>query len=150
MNLTSMIRGARILGIPVLWTEQAPEKIGKTIPEIKKLLDNSQPIAKISFSCCGDALFMQALAGFSARQVLLVGIETHVCVYQTAMDLVHFGYEVQVVSDAVSSRTKKNKEIGFERIRAAGASLTSTETALCELIRVAEGDHFKKILELIK
>jgi nicotinamidase-related amidase len=84
------------------------------------------------------------------RQFLLAGIEAHVCVYQTAVDLLEMGYEVEVVADAVASRTPENRQIGLERVRRAGAALTSVETVLFELLRVAEGPRFKEILAIVK
>lgn len=149
-NIAHMIQGAKILTIPILWTEQAPQKIGKTVSVIAELLKNSIPLEKITFSCCADANFMQALGAINRRQILIVGIETHVCVYQTACDLVNLGYDVQVVADAVSSRTQENRELGLERIKEIGAEITSTEMAVCELLKRAEGEKFKHILKLIK
>ena len=149
-NLRKIIKGARILGIPILWAEQNPEKLGPTIPEIADLLSDIQPISKLNFSCCGNDRFLQALKASKREQFLVAGIETHVCVYQTAVDLVGLGYEVQIVSDAVSSRTMENKEVGLQKLREAGAPLTSTETALFELLKVAEGKQFKEILKIVK
>ena len=149
-NLANMIKGAQILEVPILWSEHAPEHIGKTIPQISKLLASMKPIEKISFSCCGDANFMQALGMLKRKQILICGIEAHICIYQTAMDLINLGYDVSVVADCVSSRTEKNKQIGLERIKELGGMLTSIEMALCELLRIAEGEKFRKILEIIK
>lgn len=150
LNIQRIIKGAKVLGIPVLWTEQNPEGLGPTIPEIAELLSGNQPISKIKFSCCGSDKFMGELKKIKRKQVLITGIETHICVYQTAAELLEAGYEVQVVSDAVSSRTKENKNIGLQRMRHAGATLTSVETALYELLRTAEGEKFKEILKIIK
>ena len=150
-NLEKMIKGIQVLEIPIIWTEQVPEKLGPTLPEFSELLTHSaKPIAKSSFSCCGHPPFVEAIQALGRRQVLLTGIETHVCVYQTALDLLDAGYEVQVVADAVSSRTSANKQIGLERMKAAGATLTSTEMALFELLRVAEGPQFKQIAKIVK
>ena len=149
-NIAGTIQGAKILGIPILWTEQAPQKIGKTVPSISALLSDLTPIEKITFSCCADAKFMQALGSFERKQILIVGIEAHVCVYQTAMDLVNLGYDVHVVADAVSSRTEENRSAGLGRIKDLGAGVTTTEMALCELLKVAEGEKFKQIIKLIK
>lgn len=149
-NLQKIIKGAQVLGIPILVTEQIPEKLGPTIPEIAHLLPDVRPIRKITFSCGGSDEFTQALAAAGRRQVLLTGMETHVCVYQTALDLLASGYEVHIVTDAVASRRAENKHVGLERIRAAGAIPTSTEMALFELLRVAEGPQFKEIIQIIK
>jgi len=149
-NVIRMIRGARVLGLPVIWTEQLPDKLGETSEEIKKELDGFKPLVKKTFSCCGDNTFLKELSGTGRKQLLLVGIETHVCVYQTALDLLASGYEVYVVHDAVSSRIESNYHLGIERMKDAGAILTSVEMSLFELLRVAEGDQFKRIIEIVK
>ena len=149
-NLQKIIRGAQILQVPILWVEQNPKGLGPTIPEVAELLRDIEPISKLSFSCCANERFMQRLEALGHRQALLAGIETHICVHQTAMDLLQLGYEVQIVTDAVSSRTVENKQIGLEKIRAAGGVLTSVETALFELLRVAKGPKFKELLALVK
>jgi nicotinamidase-related amidase len=150
-NLKRMIQGARVLELPVLWTEQVPEKLGETTPEIRELLvEMGRPISKVSFSCCGNEPFMAQLKGLNRKQLLLAGIETHICVYQTALDLLRLDYEVQVVADAVSSRAAENRQIGLERMKEAGARLTSTEMALFELLRAAEGPRFKAITGIVK
>ncbi len=150
-NLQKIIKGAQVLELPIIWNEQLPEKLGPTLPEIAELLSHStQPIAKSSFSCCGNPPFMEALAATQRKQVLLAGIESHVCVYQTCLDLLNFGYEVEVVTDAVSSRTEENRQIGLARMQQAGATLTSTEMTLFELLRVAAGPKFKEITRIVK
>ena len=149
-NILATIKAAYILEIPVLWTEQAPEKIGATVPEVADLLTGLTPISKTTFSCCGEKRFLDTLKELKRKQVVLVGIEAHVCVYQTAADLVARGYEVQVVADAVSSRNADHKTWGLERIRQSGAGVTCCEALACELLGKAEGDKFKLILNLIK
>lgn len=149
-NLVKLVQGAQALGLPILWLEQNPDGLGSTIPELAGLLAEHQPIIKFSFSACGENAFMKALTHLNRRQLLLAGIETHVCVYQTAADLCGQGYDVQVVADAVSSRTPENRKIGLHRIRTAGASLTSVETALFELVAVARGEVFKRLLRIVK
>ncbi len=149
-NLGKLIRGVRVLQIPIIVTEQLPEKLGSTIPEIAELVPDVEPIRKSTFSCCGSDSFMHALRSLKRRQILLAGIEAHVCVYQTALDLLNIGHVVHLVADAVSSRTAMNRRIGIKRITREGAKLTSTEMALFELLRVAEGDKFKQILQIVK
>ena len=149
-NLQKLIKGIQVLGIPVLWVEQNPAGLGPTIPEVADLLPSVTPISKMSFSSCRNDRFLQALKNLDRNQVLIAGIETHICVYQTAADLVDMGYEVQVVTDAVSSRSAENKAIGLERMRDAGASWTSVETALFELLAVAEGEPFRALLKIVK
>ncbi len=149
-NLKKMVKGAQVLGVPILWAEQNPDGLGPTMPEIAELLTNQSPVSKLSFSCCGSDQFLKDLAAVNRKNILIVGIEAHVCVYQTAADLVNLNYDVQVVADAVASRTAENKQIGLEKSKDAGASLTSTETALFELLKEAKGDKFKEIINLVK
>jgi nicotinamidase-related amidase len=149
-NVQKLIKGIQVLGIPIIWLEQNPQGLGPTIPEIADLLSDVRPISKMTFSCCQNDRFIQALKALNRRQVLIAGIEAHVCVYQTALDLVDLGYEVQVVTDAVSSRNVDNKEIGLQKMRDYGVGLTSVETALFELLKVAEGGRFRDILKIVK
>lgn len=149
-NVVRMIEGAKILDIPIIWNEQLPDKLGPTIPEIKAVLADSAPLVKRTFSCCGNGDFVDRLKAFDRKQVLLIGLETHVCVYQSALDLLESGYEVYLVADAIASRTPDNKHIGIEAMRAAGAGLTSVEMALFELLGVAEGDGFRQIINIVK
>lgn len=149
-NVQKIIKGAQVLGLPLLLTEQNPKGLGPTISEIADLVPGVRRIPKLSFSCCGDESFSKELSGLQRRQVLLSGIEAHVCLYQTTVDLVGSGYEVHVLADAVSSRTADNKAIGLQKMRDAGASITSVETALFELLRAAEGPAFKQIISIVK
>lgn len=149
-NIQRCIRGAKVLGVPIIWLEQNPAGLGPTIPEIAELLSGNLPISKFCFSCCGSDVFMQALRESKRKQVLVAGIETHVCVYQTSVDLLGLGYGVQVVADAVSSRTAENKRIGLDRIQQDGGSITSTEMALFEMLKDAKGDKFREILRAVK
>ncbi|HQP10019.1 MAG TPA: hydrolase [Candidatus Omnitrophota bacterium] len=149
-HIGGLIRVAHFLAIPIIITEQAPEKIGTTVPDISDLLKDQQPIAKTSFSCCGQREFMERLGALNRRQVIVAGIEAHVCVYQTVHDLLGNRYDVQVVGDAISSRTEANKNFAIERVRALGADVTSTEMIVCELLRSSEHPKFREIINLIK
>jgi len=149
-NVVKMIKGAKTLEIPIIWNEQLPDKLGDTIPEIKDALADMLPLVKNSFSCCGNGDFMKQLKAVNRRQVILVGMETHVCVYQTALDLLEGGYEVHLVADAVSSRTLDNKNTGIDAMRNMGAKITCVEMALFEMLRVAEGDMFKQTIKIVK
>ena len=148
-NLAKLLRGLRVLDVPILCTEQNPKGLGATIPELAPLL-GEPPLEKLAFSCCGEAHFTEALEKFDRRQVIVAGIESHVCVYQTTMDLLDAGYGVQIVADAVSSRAAENKRIALERMAAAGASITSVEMVLFELLQDASGPKFKEILKIVK
>lgn len=148
-SISRLVRGMAALDIPMLWAEQNPDGLGPTVPEIAALMPG-EAISKLSFSCCGEPRFVSALGAVGRRQVVLAGIEAHVCVQQTAADLLADDYEVHVVADAVSSRTPENKGIGLDRARDEGALITSVECALFELLGVAEGAEFKEILKIVK
>ena len=149
-NIQALIKSAKILNIPILWCQQCPDSIGPTIPEIAELLCKNEPINKAAFSCCGADQFNSKLNELDRNQVILCGIETHVCIYQTAVDLLRKGFSVDVISDAVSSRTPENKQIGIDRIASEGATISCTEMALFELLKTAEHPQFKNIAKLIK
>jgi nicotinamidase-related amidase len=149
-NLKKLIKGIRVLEIPILRLEQNPAGLGPTTPEIAELMPDNTPISKMSFSACATAEFMAALTAANRDQVLIAGIEAHICVYQTAMDLLKRSYAVQVITDAVSSRTPGNKEIALVKMRDAGVGMTSVEMALFELLGVAEGPAFKEIAKIVK
>ncbi len=148
-NAVKLIRGMQVLDVPILYTEQNPDGLGPTVSPLAELLEG-EAIVKTSFSCCGEKCFSEAVNATKRKQILLVGIETHVCIYQTAVDLIGAGYTVQVVSDAVSSRTPENKQIGLEKMKDAGAGLTSVEMVLFELLKEADGPRFKEILGIVK
>ena len=149
-NIQILIEAAKILNIPILWCQQCPDALGPTIPEIAQLITDSEPIDKSAFSCCGAEQFNIRLNGLKRQQVLLCGIETHVCIYQTAIDLLRKGFSVNVVADAVSSRTPQNKQIAINRMAAEGINISCTEMALFELLRTAEHPQFKQVAKLIK
>ncbi|WBA86209.1 hydrolase [Endozoicomonas sp. GU-1] len=149
-NIVTMVKGARLLDVPIIWLEQVPEKLGGTIPELADELSDFSPVRKTSFSACGEPAFMSALEQTGGRQVLLTGIETHICVYQTAMDLLAGGYEVEVLVDGVSSRTLQSKEVALDKMSALGADLTTVEMALFELMKSADAPQFRDVARLIK
>ena len=149
-NVLKLIKGVQVLEIPVVLTEQYPAGLGLTLPEITQLLPGIKPIEKLSFSCCGEEGFLKAVKSLNRRQVLMAGIEAHVCVYQTAIDLLNLGYEVHVVVDCISSRALENKEVSLTRMSSAGISLTTTEMALFELLRVAKTEKFKQVSDIVK
>lgn len=149
-QLETMIKGMKVLGVPILWMEQIPSKLGPTTERIASLLEGQTPLAKSSFSCCADPGFTAAFQAAGRTQVLITGIETHICVFQTGVDLMAKGCQVQVVSDCVSSRTRENKQVGLDRLSAEGAMMTSVEMAFFELMKAAGGDAFKQVVKLIK
>ncbi len=149
-NIIRLVQGATILGVPVLWLEQYPQGLGRTVPEIAACLDGIAPIEKNTFSAWGAPQFQASIKELHPRHVLICGIETHICVYQTAVDLLQEQYQVEVVADAVSSRTESNIRIGIDKMVSLGARITSVEMALFELLQVGEGQTFRKILKIIK
>ncbi|MFZ2146320.1 MAG: hydrolase [Sedimentisphaerales bacterium] len=149
-NIQVLIQASKILNIPILWCQQCPDALGPTVSEISQLLTDNEPINKSAFSCCGSEQFNIRLNELARQQILLCGIETHVCIYQTAVDLLRKGFNVDVIADAVSSRALENKQIAIDRMAAEGANISCTEMALFELLRTAEHPQFKKIAKLIK
>ncbi len=150
VQLGTLIDGCKLLGLPILWLEQVPDKLGPTVPALAQKLAPLQPIAKHSFSACGSSELVEALSTLKKREVILCGIETHICVYQTARDLRQQGYNLTLVADAVSSRTLANKTLGIQMIQQQGAQLGCVESVLFELQQVAEGDTFKQLTRLVK
>lgn len=149
-NIQRMIRGAQALSVPILWAEQVPDKLGPTIAEIAGLMAGLEPIAKSSFSCAGSPRFVAALEQLDRKQVLITGIEAHVCVYQTAVDLAEAGYSVEVVEDAIASRIPTNRSVGVRKMVARGVGLTSTEMALYELMGDADHPAFREVQAVFK
>jgi len=149
-NINRMIKGARVLNIPIIWTEQTPDKLGETVIEIKNELEGIELLTKKTFSCSGGPGFKEKLNKLNRKQIIITGIETHVCVYQTCMDLLRSHFEVHLVTDAVSSRIESNYILGIQRIKEAGAILTSVEMSLFEMLKVAEGEQFKEIIQIVK
>lgn len=149
-NLVRLVKSAQVFAMPILWLEQNPRHLGRTEPELCALLAGQQPIEKMAFSACGEPAFMRQLEQLNRATVILCGIETHVCIWQTTRDLLERGYAVQVVSDAVSSRTAENRALGLQRCAQAGAVITSTEMLLFELLGSATAPQFKDILRLVK
>ncbi|KKK57608.1 hypothetical protein LCGC14_3052750, partial [marine sediment metagenome] len=145
-----LVQGARIMDIPLLVTEQYPGGLGHTVPEVADHLVGVPRVEKVCFSAVDAQQFADALRDSGRRQVLLCGIESHVCVGQTADDLLADGFEVHVVEDAVTSRTKENRRLGLHKMERAGAVATSVETALFELLRKAGTPEFKEVQKLVK
>lgn len=148
-NVAKLVQAAQALEMPLIWLEQNPSRLGPTSIEISQHM-NGQPIPKIAFSACKEEAFMEAIHNCGRNQFIIAGIETHICVYQTARELKEQGYEVEVVVDGVSSRTKKNNDIGLVKMQALGILPTSTEMILYELLQKADHKQFKAVLKLVK
>ena len=149
-NLQVLITFARELGVPILATEQYPKGLGKTIPEVKKELGDLSLIEKVAFSCCRVDAFNQRLSSLGRKQIVVSGIETHVCVLQTAADLIQRGYGVHVVADAVCSRRRLDWEIGLRWMEKNGAMITTTEIIAFQLLKEAGTDEFKRLSKFVK
>jgi len=145
-----LVQGAKLLGVPALLTAQAPGKIGHTISEIASLLPGQEDLPRISFSIWRDPGFRQAVLSMGRKQVLLCGFEAHICLYQSAMDLLADGYEVYIVADAVSSRRQSDKSTALAELSVSGVHLTSVEMALFALMRDAQHPAFRAVSALIK
>jgi isochorismate hydrolase len=149
-NLVRLIRGAYLLRVPLIWTEQVPEKLGPTTEVIRREIGAETPISKSAFSCLGEPMFVDRLESLNRHTVVLCGIEAHVCVYQTALDLVEAGYRVEVVSDAVSSRRETDLRLGLGRMKQAGVGISGVEMLLFELQQHAQGDDFRRLIQIVK
>ncbi|MGN7476885.1 hydrolase [Solibacillus silvestris] len=149
-NIATVVQGAKLLQLPILWLEQYPKGLGPTDERIAEHLTDEKPIEKITFSAYDTEEFVQALEQTGRKKILLAGIEAHICVYQTAAQLMENGYEVEVLADCVSSRTAGNREVGIQKMIQLGAQITSVEMALFEMQQVAKGDTFKEISKLVK
>ena len=148
-NAIRLLKGARLLEVPVLWTEQ--EKLGATVPAVRDALPmGASPIRKLTFNCLACAGFDAALGRLGRRTLILTGVETHICVLQTALAALEGGWAVHVVADATSSRAPLDREVALDRLRQAGAVVTTTETVLFELLGEAGTEAFRRILPLIK
>lgn len=149
-KLMALAAGFKALGIPVLVTEQYTKGLGFTIQPLKIALSNYLCVEKMAFSCCDEPLFEEALHSTARKSVILCGIETHVCVLQTTLDLLQAGYQPIVIEDCVSSRKLSDKQTAISRMRQEGAIITSLESILFELTRYSGTDTFKAISKLVK
>ena len=150
-NIKVLTATARRLHLGMLVTEQYPKGLGHTLQEVKDTLPAEvQPVEKVAFSCLAVDAFRSRLAATGARQLLLAGIEAHVCVLMSALDLLAEGYAVHIVADAVTSRTQANWRLAMAQLRQAGAVVTTTETVLFQLLRQADTDDFRELARLIR
>ncbi len=152
-NVSLLVHSAVTLRVPVIPTTQYAERMGWVVPEITQLYRDfrvSASVDKLCFSCAGADGFLEGLASLGRRQVLLCGVETHICVSQTALDLTHLGYQVHVAADAVSSRTLEKHKLGMERLRDSGVLPCAAEAAVYELLCEAGTPAFKSLLPFIK
>ncbi len=151
-NIRIMIEAAAALGVPIVVTEQYPKGLGRTVADLRDTLSGKDHrlLEKVTFSCARNEGFLAAISAAGRRQVVIVGMETHVCVYQTSVDLARAGYSVFVLDDAVSSRFLHNYRSGLQALRDAGCTVFSTESAVFQLLKAAATPEFKKVAPLIK
>jgi nicotinamidase-related amidase len=150
-NSVLLLRLAEILALPVLLTTQYARGLGPTVPPVLDAARGVAPLDKVSFGCFGDPGFLERLAALGGRdQLVVAGIESHICVAQTVLGALERGYAVHVASDATGSRTVENRTVGLDRMTRAGAVISSTEMAVYELLGRSDGAAFKKMLPLLK
>lgn len=145
-----LLRGAALLGVPALVTEQYPQGLGSTVSVIAEAAGEAPVVTKTTFSCWGEEAFRAAVRERDRTTLVLCGIETHVCVLQTALDALAAGFDVQVASDAVGSRFAANRETGLARLGAAGVTVTCVESLLFEWMERSDRDEFKAVSALLK
>ena len=149
-KIKTLIRGLRMMELPLLLTQQYSKGLGDTVADIREEVSDLEHIEKKRFSCCGVSEFDRQISDSSVKNVILMGVETHVCVLQTTLDLLAGGYQPVVVADAVSSRNQNDHLIALERIKAEGGLVTSVESILFELTATADSPHFKEMSRLVK
>jgi nicotinamidase-related amidase len=149
-NLVKLIQFAGIMKIPIIVTEQYPKGLGQTITEVKKLVSYVTPVEKVEFSCFDSAKFKEALAKLKAKTLIIVGIEAHICVTQTALDGKQSGYRICIVEDAVSSRNLNDKATAIKRMQQNGVTIVTSEMLIYEILRKAGTSEFKQTLKLVK
>ena len=149
-NISIMSEAAKILQVPVFLTEQYPQGLGHTLAEITACIGEHKYFEKKAFSCTGAAGFLDELEATGRRQVVICGIEAHVCVNQTVHDLLRRDYTVHLISDAISSRAARHKDLAIAKMTASGAVLSSVETALFEMLVESGSDKFKAVQRLIR
>lgn len=148
-NIGILLDSVQELNIPAIATEQYVKGLGETLQELKGRLSEAA-VEKMAFSCCGEPAFIEKIRSLGKKQIIVTGMETHVCVLQTVLELLDAGYSVHVVNDAVMSRKKENWQVGLDTAKAAGAVITSTEAVLFQLLRVAGTEEFKKLSKLVR
>ena len=149
-NINRILLLSKLFELPVILTEQYPKWLGLTLPEIKESLPAYEPISKLHFNCCDVAAFNEKLDSEDLKNIILAGVETHICIFQTCVSLLEKGYQVHIPQDAVGSRTDENWRVGLELSREAGAIITSVESVIYQILRKAGTKEFKKMLKVIK
>jgi nicotinamidase-related amidase len=149
-NIQLLIQVAKTFQIPIIFTEQYPKGLRKTVPPIREILGSLEPVEKVTFSCLKEEVFTEKISDDSLNQAVIMGMETHVCVFQTVLDLLSRGYTVHVPRDATCSRVKQNWVAGLSLMEQAGALITSAETIAFQLLEKAGTDAFRALAPLLK
>lgn len=149
-NIGKLIHLARLYKLPVILTEQYSKWLGPTLSEITNSLPAYEPVKKMHFNCCDEVAFNQRLESAGLKNIILAGVEAHICIFQTCVSILERGYTVHVPQDAVDSRTDDNLRVGLELMNKAGALITSTETVIYQILKKAGTNEFKKMLKLIR
>ena len=149
-NTLKLIKGFKVLGLPIFYTEQYPKGLGHTVQSIADELSDIKPIDKMTFSCSGEGNLLNELRTKNLLQVVVCGIEAHVCVQQTVLDLVENGFQVNLAADAVSSRKELDYNISLDRMKSHNAEITTTESILFELLNVCGTPEFKQVSKIVK
>ncbi len=149
-NILRLLHLSKLYNLPVVLTEQYPKWLGSTLSEIKEALPSYDPIKKLHFNCCDVDTFNTRLESEDLTNIILMGVETHICIFMTCISLLEKGYKIHVPQDAVDSRTDENWRVGLELMREAGALITSTETIIYQILNKAGTKEFKEMLKRIK
>ena len=149
-SCAKLIKFSKIMGLPIVWTEQYPKGLGATVDEIKAELSDLEPVEKLTFSCFGEPRFAESLSSHEAKQIMVCGIETHICVEQTVLDAIACGYQAHVITDACASRNKTDHKAGLRKMENAGAVSTCVEAAMYEILERSDAAEFRDVLQLVK
>ena len=149
-NINRILLLSKIYKLPVILTEQYPKWLGPTLPEIKESLPTYEPVSKLHFNCCDVEDFNIKLNSEKIENIILTGVETHICIFQTCVSLLDKGYRVHIPQDAVGSRTDENWRVGLELSKQAGAVITSTKSVIYQILEKAGTKEFKQMLKVIK
>ena len=149
-NIVRLLHLSLLYKRPIIVTEQYPKWLGPTLPEIASLVPTDEPIRKMHFDCCDEDAFIERLDSEGLKNIVITGVEAHICIFQTCVSMLERGYTVHVPQDAVDSRTSENLRVGLDLMDKAGALVTSTETVIYQILKKAGTSEFKKMLKLMK
>ena len=149
-NIAKLVLLSKLFNFPVILTEQYPKWLGPTLPELAKSLPSYEPITKFHFNCCDVDAFNNRLDSEDLRNIIITGVESHICVFQTCVTILERGYKVHVPRDAVDSRTEENWRVGLDLMKQAGAVITSTETVIYQILKKTGTKEFKKMLKVMR